>query len=302
MRILCCDPIHKYLFIGVNRQEIEEQIIPLQEDLLSESSGPWASLYVSSVATREAELAAQKEIKANPYVGKTLPFSRYIGEPCTHDAYIVVNPSLDELYFVPFDHFAPERWDGDSPWHAIDKQDIALLAEVQDVPFALNGVAYDKESTWTELDAEMTLAEFSAKMGEWKKRGKEFIFAMVMAQLRKYRIYPKEAMKLLIEGGCDVPEGFWKQDYAHLVLQGHLYDQKKEEVVKHRTIEEEEAYLDALSAERDALHVGDQLIADYLDGIVSWDDMVALFDDPPELTPGKKMDDAMRKKWLWLNK
>ena len=305
MRILCCDPVNEYFFIAVSKDELEEQIMPLYEDLLEEySHDTWKHLYVTAPWLKDEELQAQAKIKQNPFVSKTYEFTKFIHEPCDADAYIVVNKDLTHLYFVPFNFFSPFLWKDDGHWNEVDKREIGLIAEIADVPFTYRGgkPIPVNEKPWTNGDAEELVADDYERLPKWKKKGQEFVFNMIMSQLRKNHIWPKEAQKLMVDGGCVMPPWFWEQDYAHLMIQSDFFVEKKEEgEVKPRTIEEEEAMLDKLLAESNGWVVAERLAWDYLDGYITWDMMVELFDNDPDFEPAKKLSDVERRKWLWLN-
>ena len=65
MRVLAIDSDHGYFLLGCTLEEVKKKIIPQQEDLLDRYSGDGhKTYYVSSVETREKELAAQAIIDA----------------------------------------------------------------------------------------------------------------------------------------------------------------------------------------------------------------------------------------------
>lgn len=305
MRILCCDPYKKLFFIAVNKQELEEQILPLHQDLLEEyAHDTWKHLYVSAPWLRDEELDAQAKIKVNPFTSETVDFSRFIHESCDADAYIVVSADLMQLYFVPFNYFSPFLWKDDGDWNAIDKRDIKLISEIADVPFALHGkaISLDPNHKWTNGDAEELLADYEEKLPRWKNKGPQFVFNMVMSQLRKNHLWPREAQKLMVDGRCVMPPWFWELDYAHLMIQGDYFLEKPpKKVAKLRTIEEEEAMLGKLNSETNAWVTGERLALDYLDGYITWDMMVELFDNHPDFEAAKNMSEPDRRKWLWLS-
>ena len=140
------------------------------------------------------------------------------------------------------------------------------------------------------------------KLPEWKKKGPKFVFNMVMSQLRKYHLWPKEAQKLMVDGGCIMPPWFWELDYAHLMIQSDFFVEKEEpSEVKPRTIEEEEAVLEKVDRENNGWVSGEKLALDYLDGFITWDMMVELFDYHPDFEVGKNWNEQQRRKWLWLS-
>ena len=305
MRILACDPTHKYFFLGVTKKDLDEQIIPLHESILEEySHDQWPHILVSSKGLRKKEIEDQKQIKANPFTRRTRLYSVYIHEVPDFDAYIVVKPDLSELYFVPFDHFAPQRWGTEAPWCEIDKRDIASIAELVDIPFThKGGVAYAKEWHYTKGQAADLVDDLADSLPEWKKKGPKKVFRMVMAHYQAYRLYVEEVDALLGKGGVKMPLEWWDQDSQHLRTQADYFDEKEEPYLGTRDLEEEELYIQALEDEgRSSTEINDQLLFDYLDGIIDWEIYYCHFKGYPLFDSLDHMPEEGRRRYLWLER
>lgn len=305
MRILACDPLHKYFFIGVTQKELEEQIIPLHESILEEySHDQWPHILVTSKPLRDKEIADQKLIKANPFTRRTRLYSVYIHEVPDFDAYIVVNPNLTELYFVPFDHFIPEKWGTDGEWREFDKQDIKNIAELVDIPFTHNGgVAYSMKWHYTKGQAAELLDDLLESVPTWKKKGPKKVFRMAMPHYQAYRLYVEELDALLYKGGVKMPLEWWDQDQMHLKTQADYFDEKEEPYTGTRTGEEEEILVQAMEDDgRSSTEISDELMFDYLDGIINWDTFYRYYDEYPIYQDLNKMPEPERRKFMWLER
>ena len=305
MRILACDPKHKYFFIGVTQKELDEQIIPLHESLLKEyAHDQWPHILVSSKETRGKELEAQKEIKANPFTRKTRLYSLYIHEAPTFDAYIVSRPDLSELYFVPCDHFAPEKWGTAGSWCEIDKQDIQTIAELVDIPFThQGGTAYKAEWNYTKAQAADLLDDLMDSIPEWKKKGPKKVFRMVMAHYQAYEFYIEEVSALLHKGGVQIPTHWWDQDQMHLKTQADYFEDKEQPFTGTRDQAMEDELVQVMEEDgRSQTEIGDQLIFDYLDGIIDWDIFYSFFSGYPIYDELNEKPDKERREFIWINR
>jgi len=305
MRILACDPKHRYFFIGVTQQELDEQIIPLHESILEEySHDQWPHILVTSQKLRDKEIAAQKEIKANPFTRGTRLYSVYIHEAPTFDAYIVVKPDLSELYFVPFDHFVPEKWGTSGEWHEFDKIDIKTIAELVDIPFThKGGIAYKMKWSYTKGQAAELLDDLMESIPEWKKKGPKKVFRMVMAHYQAYELYVEEVAALLYKGGVKMPLEWWDQDQMHLKTQADYFEEKEEPYHGTRNQEAEDAFIQVLEADgRSQTEIGDQLMFDYLDGIIGWETFYGYYSGYPIYDELNKKTDSERREFLWINR
>ena len=304
MRILACDPIHKYFFIGVDEKELKEIVIPHQEMLLATYRGDrHPHILVSSIETREKELEEQRKIKANPFTRRTIRYSEGIHEVPDFDAYIVVNRDLDELYFVPFDFWAPEKWGMDPPWHKIDKVNISSLAEVLDVPFNYKGKSQEKEFDYTVEDANELMACLMDKIPEWKRKGPKRVFEMVMAEYQLYHLYINELDALLFKGDVHMPLEWWDQDQMHLKTQADFFQKKEEPYRGKRSYEDELMLVEAMKMEgRTSTEVGDQILFDYLDRIITWETLYEFFYGYDIYEELNKMEDSERRRFIWLKR
>ena len=305
MRVLACNPKHKYFFLGVTGKELQEQIIPLHESMLEEyASDQWPHILVTNAELRDKEIAAQKAIKANPYTRKTRAYSLYIHEAPLFDAYIVTNPSLSELYFVPFDHFAPERWGANCPWCEFDKKDIKSIAQLVDLAFTHNGgQAYATGWSYTKGQAAELLDDLMDSIPEWKKKGPKKVFRMVMTHYQSFRLYIEELDALLGQGGVKLPAEWWDQDQMHLKTQLDYFNEPEPPFTGTRNAEEEDELVHAWEAEgRDDTEIHDELMFDYLDGIIAWDVFYAYYKGYPVYDDQDGMPDAKRREYFWLNR
>ena len=301
MRIIACDPAHGYFFLGVNEKELEEQIIPLHEMLLNEYSHDlWPNILVSSVETRKKEIADQKAIKANPFVRKTRLYCCYIREVPDFDAYIVTRADLSELYFVPFDHFAPQHWGITGVWRHFDKRDIQNIEELADIPFTYRGHVYDEEAYWTKEQKAELVDELLDSLPEWKKKGPRKVFRMIMPHYQAYHLFIEDLDALLYKGGVHMPSDWLGQDQMHIKTQADYFDEKEEPFVGKRTLDEEAAIARQMIAEgRSNREWALEILGDYLDGIIDWKICYSLL---YEFTPYQNLDhmkDDERKKMLW---
>lgn len=305
MRILACDPVHKYFFIGVNEEELKAQIIPLHEEILEEySHDHYPTILVSSVKIREKELEDQKKIKANPFISKTKAFSIYLHEVPDFDAFIVVNPKLTELYFVPFDFFAPEKWGTSGEWCRVDKKDIDNIVGILDIPFTHDGgVKYNAEWKYTKGEAAELLDDLLDYIPIWKKKGPKKVFSMVMPHYQAYRLYVEELDALLYKGGVRMPREWWDQDQMHLKTQADYFEEKEEPYTGTRDVEGEDALIYAMKEDgRSDTEVLDALLFDYLDDIITWDVLYGYYCGYDVFDMMDKMDDKERRRFIWLGR
>ena len=305
MRLLACDPRHKYFFLGVTQKELEEQVIPLQQSILEEYGNDLhPHLLISSEETRDQEIENQKLIKKNPFTRRTRLYSVYIHEAPEWDAYIVTNPSLTELYFVPFDFFFPHRWGSEGAWSEVDKKDIKSLAELCDAPFThKGGVPYHREWHYTKGEAAELLSDLLEKLPSWKEKGPKKVLSMVMPHFQGYRLYYEEMEELLIKGGVKKSGEWWDQDQMHLKIADYDSGYRDPLVYGKRSLEEEDAHLNEMEEQGHGdAEIVEEVFFDYLDGIISWDTVYSFYGEYPPYQELNKMKDDDRRRYMWLKR
>jgi hypothetical protein len=303
MKCIACDSDRDYFFCGASIEEVNDQIIPMMKTLQKSSEGlRFPHLFVSSEKTLKKELEAQKKIKANPFVTKTILFHDYTGEIPDSDLYFVVNQKLDELYFVPFDIIYPERWGSHNPWGRVDKFTFKKLVALSTKPMTYdNGKVYAVQDPWTQEDVDNLVAKLVVDVKKLKPQGPEAVFNRVYPSFQEYRIWVEDLSRLFKLGNCIVGPDFFEMDQEQMHVVADYFDEKKPIVLKHRSFEEEKAICDKKDQMKiSGAQICDEVVFDYLDGLIEWETVLPLVEKGwlDKYTP---LEDKKRKRQLWLD-
>ncbi len=304
MKALACDPKIGYFFCSCSLEEVNTILIPFMKDVEKKAVGlRYPFLFVSNMETLNDELAKQKLIKENPYQSKTIDFHVFVGEIPDADLYFVVNPELNELYFVPFDTICPYRWTGVSNnWSRLDKFEFKKMLNLTTKPFTYDN---GKPCGWwlneEDEDRELILAALRSKISKAKKAGAETVFNLVFPYYRDLRIDYQNLSDLLDEGGCHLGPSFFHRDQLHLRMSSSPFEEEYVRSFKKRNKQKEEEII-GKKAELGMpdIHCFFETILDYLDQIIDWDTFRSIYDSSECFDASfDKLDDEFRRKKIW---
>lgn len=124
-----------------------------------------------------------------------------------------------------------------------------------------------------------------------------------MVHYQAYRLWIEELDALLAKGDVKMPLEWWDQDQMHLRTQADYFDEKEEPYRGTRSLDEENRLIDAMKDDgRNHTEVGDQLIFDYLDGIIDWNIFYGFFSGYPVYDELNEKSEDERRRFLWLER